>query len=269
MAWWETVDWQDPINRSCSLNRGLVGWWIGTPLCFGGTRMVDLLNRNNGTLTSMDPATDWINTQYGMALDFDAVNDTVNCGVAPAALTGPLSVTAICKITTTASGFVVCTRSGIQTPQGYEILLNNASVSGNCVARVRTGATLAITDDITGLNDGTFHVMTARLSGSGVKFYVDSAETAEAAYSGTVGNSANLYIGSRNAADAYAGCQVLAVIIGQHDHNSVRSQWHCGFPDMLNHIDDPLRYAEQVAAGGFKAAWAIRQQQVIGGGLGL
>lgn len=68
MAWWETVDWQDPINRQCSLNRGLVGWWMGTPLCFGGTRMVDLLNRNHGTLTNMDPATDWVATEYGPAI---------------------------------------------------------------------------------------------------------------------------------------------------------------------------------------------------------
>ncbi|MFW0837855.1 MAG: DUF2341 domain-containing protein [Candidatus Komeilibacteria bacterium] len=35
-------------------------------------------NGNNGTLTNMDAATDWVSGKYGSALDFDGVNDYVN-----------------------------------------------------------------------------------------------------------------------------------------------------------------------------------------------
>jgi len=37
-------------------------------------------NDNDGTLTNMDSATDWIDGKYGKALDFDGSNDYVNCG---------------------------------------------------------------------------------------------------------------------------------------------------------------------------------------------
>ena len=37
-------------------------------------------NGNDGTLTNMDPATDWVDGKLGKALDFDGVDDHVNCG---------------------------------------------------------------------------------------------------------------------------------------------------------------------------------------------
>ena len=37
-------------------------------------------NDNDGTLTNMDPATDWVDGKYGKALDFDGSDDYVNCG---------------------------------------------------------------------------------------------------------------------------------------------------------------------------------------------
>lgn len=48
---------------------------------------------NNGTLTMMDPATDWVGGKIGNALDFDGVNDYVNCGnSASLQLTGDLTL---------------------------------------------------------------------------------------------------------------------------------------------------------------------------------
>lgn len=51
----------------------------------GTTTLTDLIGSNNGTLINMDPATDWVaDTGAGgiRALDFDHVNDVVNCGTA-------------------------------------------------------------------------------------------------------------------------------------------------------------------------------------------
>lgn len=49
----------------------------------GTTTLNDLVGSNNGTLTSMDPATDWVSDIDAggvRSLDFDGVNDRVECG---------------------------------------------------------------------------------------------------------------------------------------------------------------------------------------------
>lgn len=55
----DSVDWSQPVNWSHPLNRGLVAWWLAAPRCRGGAVWRDLLGRHHGTLTNMDPATDW------------------------------------------------------------------------------------------------------------------------------------------------------------------------------------------------------------------
>lgn len=79
-----SVDWTNPINWNHPLNDGLAGWWLNVPHWQGGTVFRDLLNLNHGTLTGMDPATDWVgpgNREGGLgALDFDGSNDFVDLG---------------------------------------------------------------------------------------------------------------------------------------------------------------------------------------------
>ena len=61
-------------NSQINLSDGLVGHWSmddGT-----GTHVSDLSgNGNDGTMTNMDPNTDWVTGKLGKALDFDGVND--------------------------------------------------------------------------------------------------------------------------------------------------------------------------------------------------
>ena len=68
----------DPTN-------GLIGHWKLDESA--GTTAADSSgNGNDGTLTNMDPATDWFPTggQVNGALDFDGVDDRVNAGdIAP------------------------------------------------------------------------------------------------------------------------------------------------------------------------------------------
>src|SRR3989344_4959084 len=60
-------------------NLGLVGSW---PMNEGpSTQAGDFSgNNNHGTLTQMDPNTDWVNGKRGKALDFDGSDDSVNIG---------------------------------------------------------------------------------------------------------------------------------------------------------------------------------------------
>ena len=62
--------------------RGCVGAWCPS-LGPSGSRLHDYSRRQNwGTLTNMDPATDWVVDGGGYALDFDGSNDNVLCGAA-------------------------------------------------------------------------------------------------------------------------------------------------------------------------------------------
>lgn len=61
------------------MNSGLVGYWDFQE--GAGDKAYDKSgNGNHGTLTNMDPNTDWVDGQIGQALDFDGSDDYVDCG---------------------------------------------------------------------------------------------------------------------------------------------------------------------------------------------
>lgn len=75
-------------NKGHPLNRELRSWWLHLPNRAGGGGLTwrDLMGRNHGTFTSMDPPTDWEGPRarkggFG-AVNFDNSNDSVNCALA-------------------------------------------------------------------------------------------------------------------------------------------------------------------------------------------
>lgn len=59
------VDMQRPVNWDCPLNRGLVSWWAILPdTNRGSVTLRDLCGRNHGTLTNMEPDSDWVTSTY-------------------------------------------------------------------------------------------------------------------------------------------------------------------------------------------------------------
>ena len=57
---------------------GIVGLWLPY-VGIQGSRLFDWSgHHNHGTLTNMDPATDWVTSRYGYTLDFDGTNDYVD-----------------------------------------------------------------------------------------------------------------------------------------------------------------------------------------------
>jgi hypothetical protein len=104
------INMVQPLNRLAALNRDLVAWWLCLPGATGGSRWVDIANpvglSLTGTLTNMDPASDWIKSAGRpggwAALDFDGSNDTVALGTAPTLdILGDITV--CCWIKTTLS----------------------------------------------------------------------------------------------------------------------------------------------------------------------
>lgn len=104
------VDATCPINWQHPLNRGLAAWWLaGVQGRTGGAKWYDLVRQHQGTLTNMDPKTDWVVTSrpggFG-ALDFDG-SDKV---IASDFLSGGsvLSVSCWAKFTTGAIATRIC-----------------------------------------------------------------------------------------------------------------------------------------------------------------
>lgn len=104
------VDQSAPVMRNHPLNRGLVAWWIALPNQSRGVTWRDIAGRNHGTLTNMDPATDWIGPKgrpggYG-ALDLDVSNDYVDLGSAVVLTSGqPFTIAWWERVTSAANAF--------------------------------------------------------------------------------------------------------------------------------------------------------------------
>ncbi len=77
---WDDVAWDSGDAEYPEFLEGLAGAWVPA-IGNTGNYLFDVSGRgNNGTLTNMDPATDWVSTNYGPVLDFDATNDHVGLG---------------------------------------------------------------------------------------------------------------------------------------------------------------------------------------------
>ena len=96
------------LNVAAMPTSGLVGWWKldeGT----GSTTAADSSgNANNGTLTNMDSATDWVTGRLSDALDFDGVNDYVSIPNNNASLrfTGNGTISTWVKMDSLSSGYI-------------------------------------------------------------------------------------------------------------------------------------------------------------------
>jgi len=113
-----------------NLWRGLVGAWLPS-LGPTGATLRDVSGRgNHGTLTSMDPATDWVMTEKGWAVNFPDATDYVAIGN-PVSLqmpTGGLSVFAWINTPTSENGQGIVNKGAIFASglnYGLGILSNN------------------------------------------------------------------------------------------------------------------------------------------------
>jgi hypothetical protein len=82
------------VPKYPALWNGCIGAWCPS-LGQTGLSLIDSsLKRNHGTLTLMDPATDWVASDGKIALDLDGVNDTVVIPAIQISNSGPLTMVA-------------------------------------------------------------------------------------------------------------------------------------------------------------------------------
>ena len=75
------IDPAQPLDPTHPLLRGLEGFWLPLPSTSGGARLYDLsVYGRDGTLTNMDPSTDWVTDPHvqHQGLDFDGTDDWVD-----------------------------------------------------------------------------------------------------------------------------------------------------------------------------------------------
>lgn len=96
------------------LARGLVGCWLLNER--SGDKAYDSSGQGNiGTLTGMDPATDWVGSLHGGALDFDGSNDYIECADSPSLnIIKSITISAWINFAVTNSPIVIVGRGNYQ-----------------------------------------------------------------------------------------------------------------------------------------------------------
>jgi len=171
-----------------ALNLGLVGYWSMDE--GAGNKAYDQSgNINAGTLTQMDPATDWVDGKLGKALDFDGVNDYVDMGDINA-LDGLTKITASAWIKTTKTTEThIVDKSGCDgaTNGGpFELLVNGFTAGKAVFAVYKSGGTpnFDYAESSTSVNDNNWYHVVGTYDGSFIRIYVDGVERGSKAASG-------------------------------------------------------------------------------------
>jgi hypothetical protein len=256
-----------------------LGWWCPSLQPMGGDRLHDFSRSQNfATLTSMDPATDWVVSDGQGALDFDGSNDyALTTGLACNGSVGDFTVSAWLKTTSTTRG-TICgvVETGIAgiIHLAVNTINTTTDTSGAIYFQVRQAGHNQAYATSTGVNDGRWHNIVAVRSMGAVSVYLDGRSlsltfTSIQTSTEFIVLTRKLGIGSRNLRGVFD-----VPLAGQLDDLRLFSR--------ASLIDDaatlyrlgrgnlPLarrrRYTEQ-AAPAFRSAWAARNPVMIGGGL--
>ena len=172
------------------LRDGLVFNWHG-PLGPTGLKAKDTSGYgNDGTLTNMDPATDWVMTPVGYALEFDGTDDYI---LMPAVCCSDLQTFTVAMCIKTPASFnatdMLCERSNDIITNGWEIALR----SGRLAFAYNDGAIRGWYSSVSTLSVNTWYSVTiTRNKSSGlIQYYYDGIyQDSDSGTTGTIINNA-------------------------------------------------------------------------------
>lgn len=144
-----------------------------------GNKLHDIAGRDlHGTLTGMDPATDWVGGQNGWALDFDGSNDAVTCGAVPLFSVGSLSAFAWVRANSQTDNRNILDFGGAGNDI-FELLRQGSD--GKLVGRVLNSSSSAAIGRAINFTTGEWHFVGVVWNGSAVTVWLN----------GTVGTDAS------------------------------------------------------------------------------
>jgi hypothetical protein len=167
-----------PSQIAWDYNRGKpVGWWRMDE--GEGTTVYDHSgNGNNGTMTNMDPATDWVDGKNNGALDFDGVDDGVevpyNESLDPKS--GEITISAWVNMDSGGNRFIFEKTVGGTVNTGYSLFFEGS----NTTLRIHNGSTSIDLDYAGQPSIGSWHHVVGVNSNNGNfrKIYIDGKEVA-------------------------------------------------------------------------------------------
>ena len=250
-------------------------WACPSLQSLGGTRLHDLRGGNWGTLTNMTSASDWVVSGGRGALDFDGSNDFVDFGnILNFERTQPFTISAWVRIASSANfGAIASKMLALGSGRGYLFSYESTRVLSFMLRNAASGNRLFIQTSAAALSLNTWAQVAVTYTGnsapSGVAIYADglprATTTVENTLTGTILNSQSLNVAARTASnDGYINGQLDDIRFYNRflTASEVRQLWQLGRGNMP--MVRKRRYSEQEAAG-FRAYWARRQSQLIGG----
>lgn len=164
------------INRAHPLSRDLDAWWLFNER--GGAKLWDLTSGKHGTLTNMDPSSDWISTPKGGGLSFDGTNDHVNLGnVLAYERTQAFSISVWLRTTVTSptTGLHIISKAG--TPRGWSLAISGTDANDPWMFTLATTAPNQLIVQYPRPDDTLWHHIVVTYTGNslanGVTFYQD------------------------------------------------------------------------------------------------
>ena len=169
------------LQRQHPLARGLLARYLLNE--GNGTLLFDLVSlRNHAVLTNMDPATDWVGSPRGGALDFDGTDDFGLSAISGVNGAGSGSMVAWFKTTTAQTSRIVSAPQISASTDGLQIGLSGATT---ILASVNSTAPNATTATVT-YEDGKWHQLVGVYDGAAIIVYFDGVRKASAAATGTI-----------------------------------------------------------------------------------
>ncbi len=179
-----------------NMDSGLVGWWKFDEGA-GATATDSSGSGNTGTLTNMDPLSDWVTGRFGKALDFDGENDFVAANGNSLNIAGDLTVSGWFR--TTENNEADIGLIGVWGPtaatQNYLLWLYQGDVKFDTRG---TGDTLTWTNGLSSLIDGNWHHLAGTVTGTTRRIYFDGVEKASDTGNALVSGTGALQMGTYN-----------------------------------------------------------------------
>ena len=192
-----------------NLWRGLVGAWVPALGVTGGTLYDQGRYGEDGTLTTMVPASDWVATPDGYALNFDGTSDRVVTPASKWSDTPDVTVMALVKPTSGASGLRIISSLGSAWGSATIDWYLAAHDVGSGGLQFNTYRHTSINSHTSGVSiyDGASHIVAATLKDSTTtsKIYIDGKQAGSdnASHSSYSATDEQIILGARPGGGAF------------------------------------------------------------------
>lgn len=260
----QAINWGQPVNRSCPLNRGLLAWWLCRPestiasgKLFGLEKKYVASPTNSPTIqTAMRPG--------GMlALELTGASSQYVQSDSVISTTNAARTVSIWIYPTSSSRMgVIGTRSA---SSGWNLSINRTT-AGNITYIQNSSASPEVAGGVT-TNQWQCIAFTATASNASVIIYRNGLQvgTSGAGISESAGIAE--YIGHDNAANYYSGrvddARIWNRTLSANEIYSVYRDSLTGYQQTLNRFSRPL-FNSASAAATFNPAWARNATQLVG-----